>query len=297
MTDEQDTDTAVMDDDDARVEAEFGSGFAGVETKKPANGEAADVATQETEPAPAPEPEYAKITAQDWIEHLRTLKTQQKQLEKAHGTIGNMTKTINGLKDKVDPPEIPSKPKVEVTAAQFAEMERDHPELAEMNRAGLSRVLTELGLGANDVDAKIKAILAEDDARRERDEALREMADLEDEFPNWREDVGAVTAGEAADPEQPYRKWLATKPKEYQDKINESRRAGVVGRSIRLYKQETAQPPPSAAAKPAPQVSSSPKDAARASRIQASVQPRGDNAPSRAVKTEDDEFLAGFAGR
>lgn len=301
MTDETDTDTAVVDDDDARLEAEFGSGFAGVETKKPANGKAdPDVATQEAEPAPAPEPEYAKITAQDWIEHLRTLKTQQKQLEKAHGTIGSMTKLLNGLKEKVDPPEVPPKPRVEVSAAQFAEMEEVHPELAKMNREGLGRVLTELGLGVTNIDeAKVKAIVAED---HKQATAAKEMENLTEEFPDWKEIVGAVTDGKY-DPNQPYRQWLATKGQEYQDKINNSVSAFVVGRSIGLFQRETeaATAAEEAAARgrrlrgdPQP----SPKDAARSARIQASVQPRGDTpGPAAAAKTDDDEFLAGFAGR
>ncbi len=285
MADENDT-AAV---DDAKLEAEFGSGFSGIEgktdTKPPANGQAEpaqDAAQAEAEPPP----ETVQITKKEWDEikaaASRTA-SYDSQFSKLFGTLGNVTKQLQTFQTK--PQEAPpAARKVEISKAAFAEMEKDFPELAQQTRAALEAALSGLPApNGAEIDAtKIEGMLASYTARRE-------IEALEDAWPNWRELVGAVDVSkEQPDPNNPFRKWLGTKDEAYQNRINGSESAAVIGRAIRLFQKETAAP---ASAKPN---GAAPRDTTRADRIRAAVQPRGDNAGAGAAKTEDDEFTEGF---
>ncbi len=281
--DDENTDTAAVGD--ATAEASFGSGFAGAEdktdTKPPANGKdepARDAAQADAEPPP----EVVQITAKEWAEvRAAAAKTASydQQLSKAFGTIGNLQKLVNGFQQKAQS-EPPPKRKVEISQKSYAKMAADFPELAEQSREALQDALSELNIGANDVDEnKIEAIIA-------RSAAKREIEALEDAYPDWRTIVGAVdVTKDQPDPENPFRKWLGTKDAAYQDRVNASESAAVIGRAIRLFQRETAVP----AAKPAA------RDTARADRIRAAVQPRGDNAGAAPSNTAEEAFAAGFA--
>jgi hypothetical protein len=274
--------------DDAKADAEFGSGFSGVadksadQTKPPANGEAKparDAPRVEAEPAP----EIVQVTKKEWDE-IKAVASRtasyDSQFSKLFGTLGNVTKQLSAFK-----PQPEASKKVEISPAAFAEMAKDFPELAQQTRAALEAALSGLPVNGQDVDVtKIEGMLASYTARRE-------IEALEDAFPEWRKIVGAVdVTKEAPDPNNPFRKWLATKDEAYQNRINGSESAAVIGRAIRLFQRETAVP----VAKPN---GATPHAAARADRIRAAVQPRGDNAGAGAAKTDDDEFEAGFRSR
>ncbi len=282
--DDEDTDTAAVGD--ATAEASFGSGFAGAEnktdTKPPANGKdepARDAAQADAEPPP----EVVQITAKEWAEvRAAAAKTASydQQLSKAFGTIGNLQKLVNGFQQKAQS-EPPPVRKVEISKAAFAEMEKDFPELAQQTRAALEAALSGLPStnGAEVDGAKIEAMWASYTARRE-------IEALEDAYPDWRTIVGAVdVTKDQPDPENPFRKWLGTKDAAYQDRINGSESAAVIGRAIRLFQRETAVP----AAKPVA------RDTTRADRIRAAVQPRGDNAGAAPQNTAEEAFAAGFS--
>jgi hypothetical protein len=285
MADEKPDDVAV---DDAQENADFSGGFTGAEGKpaeKP-TGKPDKPAPAETPRAEATPPvEYVQITAKDWADvRAAAAKTASydSQLSKAFGTIGNLQKLVNGFQAQATPP---AGRKVEISKAAFAEMEKDFPELAQQTRAALEAALSGLpGTGAADVDAtKIESMLASYTSKRE-------VEALEDAWPDWREIVGAVdVTREQPNPDNPFRKWLATKDVAYQTRINGSESAQVIGRAIRSFQNETkaAQPKPAA----------TPRDTARADRIRGAVQPRGDNAGAAAGKTADEEFEAGFNSR
>src|ERR1700726_2401612 len=104
MAENDTTDTAAVDD--AQANADFGSGFAGVEgktdrsdksdTKPPANGKAAP-ARDATRAEAEPPPEGVQITAKEWAEvRAAAAKTASydQQLSKAFGTIGNLQKLV-----------------------------------------------------------------------------------------------------------------------------------------------------------------------------------------------------------
>lgn len=275
------------DVDDADLQAAFSGGYAGVKAngKAPPEKAPSEKAAEAKEPpvaTPQAEPEHVQITKKDWDEikaaASRTA-SYDAQFSKIFGTLGNVTKQL--ASSKAQPEEAPpAAPRVEISAKAFAEMEQEYPELARMNRAALGEALTELGLGARDVDnSKIESIVETVAAKRD---ALREIAALDRAFPDWRTIVGAVDATQQQpDPNNPYRKWLATKPQDYQDYMNASESAAEISDSIRLFRKETT--------KPAPR-----NDQARAARIAAAVQPRGDNAGATAGRTEQEEFMAGY---
>jgi hypothetical protein len=122
------------------------------------------------------------------------------------------------------------------------------------------------------------------------------MIDLEEDYPDWRDLVGAPKANETPDPEHPFRKWLASKDAAYQTKINTSNSARAIARAIDLFKAETAKPPPKG---PQPAMKAKAVDgvkAARRDRIANAVPPRttAGNTAIRA-RTPDDDFDEGFA--
>lgn len=283
MADE--TDTATVDD--AQELAEFGAGFDGKTAPAP------PAKTETPDPAATPrakeepKPEYVQITKKDW-EEIKAVASKtasyDQQLSRLFGTTGNIQKLLNESKAQAAQATPPAGRKVEISKAAFAEMEKDFPELAQQTRAALEAALSGLpGTGANDVDpGKIETMLAQYTSKRE-------VEALEDAFPLWREIVGAVdVTKEQPDPNNPFRKWLGTKDAAYQARVNGSESAAVIGRAIRLFQNETKTP-----SKP----TTTPRSDARAERIRAAVQPRGDSLGSPAGKNDDDEFEAGFNSR
>lgn len=281
---EEDTTTV----DAAAEDADFGAGFAGTGTKptdKPAK-------PDKPEPAETPQaeevPEFVQISAKDWAEvRAAAAKTASydSQLSKAFGTIGNMQKMLNEQRAAATPAAAAAvAKKFKIDPEAFADMRRDFPELAAQAEAAIEKALSGLpGPGANDADpAKLETLLAQF-------HSAREIKALEKEYPDWRERVGAISVGEQPNPDHPFRKWLGTKDAAYQNWINGSESAEVLSRAIRTFERETK----AASAKPAV----AQRDTARAERIKAAVQPRGDNAGAAAGKTDQDEFESGYNSR
>jgi hypothetical protein len=283
----------------AEAEAAFTSGFpetsvekpaAKAAEKPPAKDKPESAATPRVEATPEPE-KFVQISEKDWAEvKAAAAKTASydQQLSRAFGTIGNMQKMLNEQRAK----EAAGQPaaaaaiakKFEIPKEAFQAMERDFPELAAQTRAAMEAALSNLPAGANPEAAinAAKALVAEQNSKRE-------LLILEDRHPNWREIVGAVDASTGQPPpDNAFRRWLGTKDVAYQERINGSELADVIGRAIRTFQRETAAP-----AKP----NGAARDTARAERIAAAVQPRGDRAGVGASKSENEEFEAGFASR
>lgn len=279
MTDETTDATAAVDD--AQENADFSGGFDSKTTETiPAKDRPQTAETPRGEAES--QPEYIQITAKDWAEvqaATRRTASYDQQFSRLFGTTGNLQKLVNNFQAQT-----PAGRRVEIPKDAFAAMERDFPELAQQTRSALEAALSGMhGTGANDADpSKLENMLASYNAKREAEV-------LEDAYPSWREIVGAVDASSVQpDPNNPFRKWLATKDASYQNRINGSVSAAVIGRAIRTFQNET---------KGAPKPTGTPRDTARADRIRSAVQPRGDNAGAGPSKTEDDDFLAGFNSR
>lgn len=229
---------------------------------------------------PADKPDYVQIPAKEWAEvraaAARTA-SYDNQFAKLFGTTGNIQKLLNEQRAAA-----PRDMKVEMPSTAFAKMAKDFPELAELNREELQNALSQLrasGQPAPD-EATIKRIM-------EEQVVVREIEALEDAYPAWREIVGAVdTKDQQPDPNNPYRRWLATKDASYQTRINGTMSAAVIGRSIRLFQSETKAP-----AKPTmPSRDSNARDAV----IRGAVQPKGDGGAPSSSNAREDAFAAGF---
>lgn len=284
-----------------QAQDDFSAGFAqDVAPEKPddARGDKPDVKTDPAEAATIdakPEtaadavaepvkPKYIRMT-EEQFERLsaaaeKTVSHEQ-QLSKAFGTIGNMQKVINKLQS-----DTPRGIKVEVPKDAFAKMARDFPELAEQNKEALEAALKGItGVGSADAEvdpAKIERLIVEANVKRE-------IEALEDQYPDWRTIVGHVDIATAQpDPNNPFRKWLATKDVGYQARINGTNSASVIGRAIRTFRAETKPAP-----KPAPDLNAQ----LRQARMREAVQPKGDGGQPKPRNTANDEFEAGFHGR
>jgi hypothetical protein len=282
---DEDTNAAAVAE--AESDAAFGAGFdSGNPAEKPAPDKPG---AAKPEPAatprvePKPQPKYVQVTASEWAEvRAAAAKTASydQQLAKAFGTIGNLQKLVNGFQQQT-----PSGRRVEIPKDAFAAMERDFPELAQQTRAALEAALSGVsGTGGADADpGRIESMLATHTAKRE-------IEALEDAYPSWRQIVGAVDVSrQAPDPNNPFRRWLASKDTAYQARINGSESAAVIGRAIRSFQNETKNAPA--------RVNGTPGDTTRADRIRGAVQPRGDNHNASSTADPDAEFVAGFNSR
>lgn len=260
--------------DEAQEAADFGAGFEGKTAEKVQAKEKPAPATTAREEADD-KPEFIQVTAKDWAEvqaAARRTASYDQQFSKLFGTTGNIQKLLNEQKAAA-----PRDLEVKMPDNAFTKMAKDFPELAELSREEFQAALVGLKAAGN----------AKPDAETIKNTLVElEIEDLEDAYPEWRAIVGAINVEtEQPDPNNPFRKWLATKDKSYQDRINGTIRAPVIQRAIRLFQNETR-----AAAKPTTPL----RDTARADRIAAAVKPRGDNAIAASGKSDDEEFEAGF---
>lgn len=278
--------------DDAEGLAEFDAGFAAGRDvdKKPAR-------PAKTEPAETPR-EQAKSDADDdridvsrkeWAEikaFAARAASYDQQFSKLFGTVGNISKK---LADRVATEQAgtPAGRKVEIPKDAFADLERDFPEIALRIRGGVEKVVSGLhGTGGSDIDpARLKALVTEIHTERE-------IQALDDDFPDWREIVGAVDISQQQpDMNNPFRAWLAQQDLSYQQRINASDRASTIAEAIRRFRAWQKQQQQQSAQKP--------RDAARAERIRAAIQPKGDAGGSGTSSGSDDDaaFEAGFNSR
>jgi hypothetical protein len=275
--------------EDDQAQADFDAGAATEAPEKP--GAAAAEAPANPNPAAKPRaaaepaPEYVQVTRKDWEEvraAAAATASHGSQLSKAFGTLGNLQKSLTDLQNAA-----PQAGKFEIPKGAFADLERDFPELAEQIRAGIEATMTARG-GGGDATAKfdpaeVRRIALEDRLRAEAET-------LEEEHPDWKAITGAVDATkQKPDPNNPFRKWLATQTNDYQAKLNSTISAAVISRAITRFKEETR--------KPGGGATNTMNAALRASRIKNAVQPRGDGGRGGQVDTDEDEFEAGFSSR
>lgn len=289
-------DTAAAEE--AQAQADFDSGMPEPEPKgaKDAKPEPAAKPDAEVKPEPkaavaAPKPapvEYVRLTKD---EHANLTAAAAKtasydgQFAKAFGTIGSLQKSLTALQTAA-----PRTGKIEIPKDAFADMERDFPELAALYRKGLEATLAGVPTGAAIDPDLVKRLVTEHAAQARFEAVAAEIKELEADHPDWAVVVGKVdtTKGEKPDPNNAFRKWLATKSPAYQRRLNSTESAAVISDAIDLYKTETK------AAVPTPP---SLKDQLRTARIRENVQPRGDGGHATPASTDDAAFEQGFASR
>lgn len=263
--------------DAAQESADFDAGFLDVE---PPTKESGPAETPREEAIPPVE--YVQLTKKE-VDEIKAAAAKtasyDQQISRLFGTTGNIQKLLNESKAQAAQSQ-PGARKIAIDKTAFAAMEKDFPELAQQTRDALEKALS--GVDAPDAptfDAgKIKETLR-----------ARELEILEEDHPDWAQIVGQVAGpNDKPDPDNAFRKWLATKDDAYQTRINMTMSPPVIARAIRLFQSEAKAPPKPPA---------TPRTDARAERIRSAVQPRGDNAGGAPGKSDDDAFAEGFNDR
>lgn len=224
-------------------------------------------------PVAVPEPEFVQLTKaqhQELVEGAAQLRAALGQLEgKAFGKMGELQRTLKQMQEAT-----PQGQAVEISAADFKELSEQFPEVAEMQIAGLGRVLAKMkGTGPAIDESRIDAMVNER-TQKVREESALEAMDLVDE--TWRTTVHS--------PE--YKAWLSAQPEAYRQKMDETWKPSDVKKSITTFRAAQA-------AKPKPKAPKADPAALRRQRFEdAVVAPSSGGQPQG--KSANDEFLEGF---
>lgn len=231
-------------------------------------------------------PEYVRLTKPE-LDALQAAAAKVTEfgpkLDKALGTFGNVHQIVKQLQAQT-----PTGAPVQLPKDVVAKLEEQgFGELAEGVRDALEKSIK--GLRGTGTDAK-PAISGDEVRKHATDVAFaRELEDLEDQHPTWSTIVGKPAKdGDQPDPNNAFRKWLATQPAEYQAKVNSTMRPGVIARALNLFTAHQARTKVQVK-KPVPKIE------VRKNRMQAAITPRGDGGRPPPGKTADSEFEKGFA--
>jgi hypothetical protein len=258
-----------------------------VEAKKP---EPASLPAKPKEPAAQPV-EYVQITKEAFAaldNAAKRVPILEQRLDKAFGTMGDVQKIVRTLQAAT-----PAGVKVEFPKDAFDEMAKDFPQLAGQMKKELERILAGVkgtapsaeAAKAAEVDPNVLKTMIDDGVSQRY--VKDQVEALDDEFPDWRKIVGQVDiTKQQPDTKNPYRKWLATQPEDYQARINGTNSAAVIAASIRKFQ---------AAAKVAapPKKPATLKQVAHAAKMREAIQPKGDRGPVSSGHKVD-EFEEGF---
>jgi len=255
--------TEVMDD--AAAEADFAAGFDDTPTETP--DVTKEPANEVEEVAEVEQPKLAQITEaqyQDLLSRAASLDemraTQEKSFGTAFGKIGGIERVLNQL-------QAPGGG-VEVTAEDFAEMQSEFPELAELQIKGLNKVLGKLKGGSVDTKAIEALVSTRTEGTRKQliDASLDAIVD-----GDWMEEVRS----------DKYQQWIAAQPENIKA-LEASDSVRDASRLLRLFKAAPA-------AAPVKQQTST-----RKQQLEAATTPRGTGGYTPA-KTDIDDFNAGFS--
>lgn len=265
---------------DAQADADFEAGYADptdapTGATPPAIVDPADSTTPESEPDTVPVPEFVQLTKEshqqllDGVAQIDTIKAAlEDRFGKVFGTMGGLQRTLKQIQDAT-----PSGQAVELSNEDLKELAEDFPELTGKMLTGLNRAMSKLkGTGPAAVNPDQISTLVNQRVQEVREASAMEVMDLVHE--GWRDTVKS--------PE--YVSWLGTQPADYQDKINNSWSPTEVRQSIKAFEQSRTTKPKAPAAP------------AAGDRFADAVVPRSAGGHS-AVRTDDDEFLAGFRGK
>lgn len=270
--------------EDSEANADLESGYADTQTDAQTEPVVSPV-VEDAASDPAPAPIYAKITEDEHKRFLASAETiekvaasYEKRLDTAFGHIGGFQQKLKELQAGT-----PSGHAIKLTKEDFAEMQAEFPELADMQMKGLERALSRIGVtgaGAGLDEAKASEIF---DAKIAGFEKRTLMDTLTDLHEDWETVVGPK------DSATPYRAWLATQPQAYQDQLHASRRPSIIAQSITKFKESAATPVRPKA--PAPKTSAAAD--ARREQLRDAVTPKGAGG-AKVGRTELDDLQEAF---
>lgn len=220
-----------MDNDQVVEGSNFAAGFDDDDATVMPPADEVKVAAEVVPEEPATE--YVQITKQDW-ESLQTraaaIDAHGSQLASVHGSIGNLKQRLDGLKSSGG-----------VSDEDLAELEAEYPDLANLSLFKKLKGTAPAATGGIDaaeierlVQQRVDPVIQQVDQRVER---AVETRLLETQHEDWREVVGMPEKDGEPAPETEYRKWLATQPTDYQQKVGGSWSHKVIGESITKFKK------------------------------------------------------------
>lgn len=186
-----------------------------------------------------PEPEVpakfvGDLTAAEVAELLNEIPKYRKQIDNLAGTNGKLNAAIQKMQQETQRGEA-----VVVTDDDMQEIRDAYPELADMTKGALNKVLGRLNTRGTATQtpedfialAKKEAL---DVASSERVKTHREL--LDGLHPGWEKIIGIPEVDSVA-PDNEYRRWLTAQPAEYQAKINNSNNVFEIGSSIKAFNE------------------------------------------------------------
>ena len=225
----------------------------------------------------AAEPEYVQILKADWERVQSTLEDLGGRLKKGMddygGRIGGLQQAVQQLRESG-----PRGGKVQITDEDFAELRTDFPELADMTRKGIERIIGKIVAGGESAPPVDKTALKTEISHELKREALAE--DHED----WEQIVGLPDQNGTI-PDTPFRRWVAQKPEAEQQKIYSVWNPRYLSQVISDFKESQKKP------KTAAELVNT-----RQARLKSAVTPKGAGGGSAgpAVQTEAQAFAEAF---
>lgn len=259
----------------AEVESDddFNAGF---DVGEVATGPAADpepASEPEPEPEPPP-PKLAQITEdeyQDLVAKAARVDELQSKIDKSFGSFGQKIKAITEQLQT-------GGARVEVTDDIVAELTEEFPEMGGLVRKAFEKFAEKIPTAAAAPAIDLSQVEQRAIARAKL-EIAREA--LDETHAGWADVVG-LPDEKGVIPDTDFRKWLATQPEDYQQRVSRSFQPATIAKALDAFNESKKKADAQAAA--------------RRARVSAGVTPRGDGAPLASSKTEDDEFNAGFRG-
>lgn len=270
---EQELEGAAQSDD-------FDAGFTGAPTETP--GQSDTEITEKPEQQVEQQPKFRQITEEEYgklsasaaaIEEMRA--TLGKQVDTAFGKIGGLERVLKQYQEQT-----PSGAAVEITEEDLAEIRDEFPELVGPQLKALQRVASKMrGTGGFD-ESRVQPMLDQAGISLVV-KAKAEIAEetLDETHPDWKQIVG-IPEAPGQQPSTEYRKWLATQPKEYQERVNNSYSPVVLGRSLDKFNEHLV---------------SLKKNSDRRDRFDQAVTPRGEGGHEPPAD-DNDAFISGFSG-
>lgn len=261
---------------DEQRNAAFAGGYddtAPAETPTPPAGTETPTTQEATPPA---EEEFVQITKKDFDRIMAALpnaETLPAELAKVNGTIGNVKTQF--LQRQA------AGPALKITDDDFAEMREEYPELAGQTKAAFERILSRMGAGGTGGTAPIDPETLKAAVKEARE--LELVTEVSAVHPGWIEEIG-----KPGDLENPYRKWVASQPEDYQKRLNNTFSPRAIIESLDRWKAAAATPTPT----PTPPAK---RGADRTDRLKDAVPLKGGGAaPAPAIPTRQDAFQDGY---
>lgn len=270
--------------DENTSQADFESGFDDPGTIKDATETPPPAATEfeETDPAPAVEPEvpetpapkYRQITEEEFAALVAVKDAQTALADKAFGKIGGLERTLGQLSE-----QLKGGSGVQITDEDLAELRSEYPELANSLTKGLNGVLNKVKGGPAQLDPAVLDQLVQErmtpalQAAQEKWERKQEEKALSRSHADWL----AVVNSDG------FKAWKDQQPNK--DEINSSEDAHFVSTVITNFKNSLKPKTPAAPV-------ADPRDIRR-KQLEASIAPKGIGGHA-AGSNDDDEFMSGF---